>query len=695
MDVLSKIIGRFEAHIMAFFDSLPENVWRCLRLHRHALRSDLCLPVYGQLAIIILFLFVYQSTNIPWQVVVISLFMVLAYPLLAGLYGEGKGFLILIVSLISGGIILHKYMTLLITPVVLILFINFLIAVLTDSKNIYKRLPAISGVLLLTFLGFKYYFGLESPCVNPDDLYNLTLLKQHLDTDGSFHMSIINMILYNGFPSTGLHLTPLLLYHCLGHYAMAVFCLMMGLSIFNLYYFVFGFFIFPLIVISIVVLIRQLYPEARWSYFFFSLILFCSYSLGGTLGKLENPVQYGFGGIEPSLPLSIIFIFWICRNLGRRDIQWTIPLLIAFSFYAKSSTGATMFCAYLLALSFSDQSIISKFKNFATIALLSAIVLHFASEPDTANTMHFKFYSYYHDYILPIEKRRFLNALWVHYDIPIISMVILILLLLKDFIRIKTIWYHYRELILFAIGTLVAAICAGAFTFPNGSHSYFTKAAAYFFLPLGAISLEKIVFLRGNRFIKFLGCSILLVFLLNALLIMGERFEYYSKFHTSRHKVMADHISHYKADNLLSLRLDPSNPKFEEPAVIEPYFKALQYIKNNYSGRKYVVEIPSTETGFWNYTIYPYPRDWMPFYIPAISGKPAWNGYDYRFMKEKGCAWYKFGAYGYATYYRQKDNVDYKDSGYEGKLIIQTGKDKHIELIENNCNGAIKKVTME
>ena len=129
--------------------------------------------------------------------------------------------------------------------------------------------------------------------------------------------------------------------------------------------------------------------------------------------------------------------------------------------------------------------------------------------------------------------------------------------------------------------------------------------------------------------------------------------------------------------------------------MIEPYFKALQYVKNNYSGRKYVVEIPSTETGFWNYTIYPYPRDWMPFYIPAISGKPAWNGYDYRFMKGRRVSSYMVGGYGYAAYYRQKDDVDYKDSGYEGKLIIQTGKDKHIELIENNCNGSVKKVTME
>ena len=39
--------------------------------------------------------------------------------------------------------------------------------------------------------------------------------------------------------------------------------------------------------------------------------------------------------------------------------------------------------------------------------------------------------------------------------------------------------------------------------------------------------------------------------------------------------------------------------------------------------------------------------------------------------------------------------MDYKDNGYEGKLIIQTGKDKHLELIENNCNGAIKKINME
>ena len=123
---------------MALFNSLLESVWHYLRLHRDALRSDLCLPIYGQLVIIILYLFVYRSTNIPWQVVTISLFIVLSYPLLAILYGEGKGFLILIVSLILGGIILHQHMLLIIMPITLILLINVLISVLTDSQNLYQ-----------------------------------------------------------------------------------------------------------------------------------------------------------------------------------------------------------------------------------------------------------------------------------------------------------------------------------------------------------------------------------------------------------------------------------------------------------------------------------------------------------------------------------------------------------------------------
>ncbi len=694
--MLSKIIGRFGTRAIVSFNSLLENIRYGLEVHRRALQSDLCLPIYGQIAIFILFLFVYRSTNIPWQVIVVSLFIVLSYPLLAGLYGEGKGFLILIISLILGGIILHKYMTLLMTPVVIILLINFLIAAFRDSHHI-KRLPAISGVLLLVFLGFTYYFRLESLYINPDDLYNLTLLKQVFDTDGSMHMAIVNMILNNGFPSTGLHLTPLLHYHCLGHYVAAVFCLVTGLSTFNLYYFIYGLFLFPLIIISIVVLIRQLYPAARWSYFFLSLILFCSFSLGSILGGLENPNQLSFRCTDPTTPVSIIFLLWIFRNIVKKDLWWTIPLLVALSFYAKSSTGTIMFCACLLVLTFSDQSAISKVKYFLITALLSAVAVHFTSDPAVASCIHFKFYSYYHDYILPVQGRSFLNALWVNCNVTIVSIVILILFLLKNLIHFKEIWICHKHLILFTIGIIIAGVSAGSFTFPDGSHCYFIELMAYPSLILGAISLEKIVFLRENKFIKLLAWGIILIFSLNAILITVERFKYYANFHISRHKNISGNVLHYYniAPSLKTLRLDPSKPKYEEPSVIEPYFKALKYIYNNYSGRKYVVEIPDTETGFWNYTLYPYPRSWMPFYIPVISGKPAWNGYDYKIMKGKNCAWYAPGSYGYSSYFKKDDNIEYKDHGYEGKLVIQTGKDNHIELIENNCNGTTKKLTIE
>lgn len=78
----------------------------------------------------------------------------------------------------------------------------------------------------------------------------------------------------------------------------------------------------------------------------------------------------------------------------------------------------------------------------------------------------------------------------------------------------------------------------------------------------------------------------------------------------------------------------------------------------------YLIEIPEESLNFWGHWSYDGDsysgRYFLAFWIPMLSGKPAFNGYNEIIMKNKKVGWYQPGSYGFYSYYNMTKK--YKES---------------------------------
>lgn len=430
-----------------------------------------------------------------------------------------------------------------------------------------------------------------------------SLFGSYFDKDAVFHLSIVESIKSNLYPSTMLHGSPYLPYHCGSHALLAFLSAFSNIPAVALLQFQVSF--FPILFFSYFML--NSLNDANKFPFLVAILLFLAI----------NKHEVFFYSFDISTPVGLFwgFLIFIRTSNGSANQSNSIfidSILLFLSTYSKVSAGVYFFGIYALFVAFfSEFSSRGKLLRLTIIGFVFLFVFQLVTNEHSGGGIVLEPNSLYYQ-LLYQEKR----------DVFIPIFFILPVLLLLTSIILKDKQYAF-----YSFGILLFTILAINLNFQNRNHMHFIRSANF-----------------------------LSLFLIASLHFKGG----IAKYNFVISPVVMRNICIFALISFFIFYNEPVRPgQTKETTVL--YIDKLKSLKN--SREKFLIEIPESEVKFWGH--YPwgdhFSRYFMAFYIPMISGKEAYNGYNEKFMKNKNVAWYPVGSYGYSTYYNYElDLSNYK-----------------------------------
>lgn len=620
-------------------------------------QGSLNLPLYYFIGIMMVFVLTYDSFPSQWPLVVVGL-LLCTFPVLSSILFEKTAHRWYLAGALSvGGIFIGQAIFILLVPLALFAFFVSMASVVKNYQNELTKVPAILGMFGVAILGGTFYFILESAAVNADNMLDYTILKGSTVPDDLFNISIVNMILDQGYPSTGLNTAPMVYYHYLSHYLLAWMVIITGLPAYEVHHLAIALIFVPLYLFGLVLLLRHCGLKHKNSLNILVLLPFLLFGLYG-----EPFVHWA---VDNTMAVNgfLIYFFFVALLLNRNI--WLIGGLLFLLFMSKVSTGAVFTIAYAGVILLDNKTI--KQKLFAYIVLLFVFYLgyQFAVYKDAAGRMAIDVFNYYNAWMIRHPGSTVFHYIWHSWGVALctIAMAGLYGVIHLRNGRFWAFCVSHRNLLLMTFAIYSASFLATILTIDNANHKYFVQLSAWVSVPWLCIICYHLV--KG---VTVAHKSISILALLSSIGFMiykgSANVDIYSQFSANRQVAYEKLMQHYN-------RPGDERNHLEANQAFVPYFTALRYINSHHANERYLVEVPDSESAFWTFTIYVGARHWMPFYIPAFSGKPAYKGYDAASMKNKSVAWYSPGSYGYAYYYDQQDDIDYcTDDSYEGRFIV-------------------------
>jgi hypothetical protein len=169
--------------------------------------------------------------------------------------------------------------------------------------------------------------------------------------DSVFHVSIIQSIINHGYPSTGQHETPVIIYHVLSHYIDALFCILSNVEPYDAYGLLYQFKIFMLlssIVLILSKILTKINPVIYLLLLFFLIPLFISdWSVIGSHGLWFTSVIVLLSSInvysilakkEKNIHFDYLFVFFliILISLGKVSTGFMYAVFIGLYLFLKN-----------------------------------------------------------------------------------------------------------------------------------------------------------------------------------------------------------------------------------------------------------------------------------------------------------------------------------------------------------------------
>lgn len=428
------------------------------------------------------------------------------------------------------------------------------------------------------------------------------LYNGSFDNDISFHLAIAEMIKNYGIPSTGIHGIPFLNYHWGSHYFLAMVGLLSGISLIELVSYQNTFFVSLVIAyfFNIKAQENRNYALAPLSI----LILFM-------LHRLEPFFDF----FDISTTIAFLFGFMLLSRISmhKKENIWIEMALLFITVVSEISVGAFALVIYLLQKVELNKA--NKYKNIVLVAgaiiiFVGCFILVMGFMTSSTHPFFPNFGNFKH--LLQSIGSRVLKV-YVFFIFP--SLLLLI-----------SIYQRTLRLTLVMSGILTILFMAVNMNLYNNSALHFVIAAnwftAFYFAGVHANFIFKKQFIFSG------------LILISSLLFLDP---------ISKKLTNFDDIKTYQKKTDAKLYID-------------------KLIELRESDKRFLIYIPESETEFWHHLGWnvsaPSSRYFMPFWIPMLSGKAAFNGFNHEFMEGAAVAWYKPGTYGYSSYYNQRNKFD-------------------------------------
>lgn len=621
------------------------------------------LPLVYFIVLLAAYFTVYRAFPSQWQIVVLGL-LVCTSSVVLRLVGKSSFSVGTIVLLtMFGSLALGTISMLMLVPIALIgvalTFWNFTQSIRRKEIGLDPWM-ALLGSASFAWIGAIHLFNLNYPYINLDNSIEYNWLQATSIPDDLFHISIINMIRDSGIPSTGLHSTPYLSYHYLAHSLVAGMVRVTGLPAIEIYHLTSSFIFFPIALVALSRFWNRLPGGAgvqAIAWLLLAPILF---------GVFHSSIVHWTKDFTMTLSGALIFCF-LASNVRFPLLTTIIPLLFLM-FLSKVSTGAIFICAFIAATLVAKQS--PMYRVSALLLSISTFFLGYllAINNQGAGAIEIQKEAFYSFWKSSNPGKGIWDFLYQYWLLSLFALPLLVVSGVRAYRRLGRDWptiIRNSPLTVVCATVYLASIAACFITLPNGSNKYFILPAEWisgvlicYLIPQQFLGMNASIS-RGARRLTTLGfATVSLIFVAHG---SSDLFSFESR----RNSNIKDYLNFYRSE------VSP-NRSFATSEEFRPYFNALRYVSEHYGKQKFLVEIPRTEKGFWDFTIYPGAQYWMPFYIPAISGKPAWGAYNEETMLNTNVAWYGVGAYGYRTYFElDKRNDIHELKKYQGRLRIE------------------------
>lgn len=515
-------------------------------------------------------------------------------------------------------------------------------------------LKAGCGLICAAFLLKHQIF----PFVAPDDLLN-GWISFGLSTDLLFHLALSNTIYFQHWPSTGLHGVPYLPYHYLGHIFVAIAKGMTGLKIHEVFPYFVALLVYPWLFLVIECLMRHLRAPRFWP------LALCAVWFGASF---REPLPW-FTTHDPTMPIGLVIagsvLLWILRSPHSNAPLFLLP----FAFMSKLSVGLFALLTLGVRILSIPMSLVRR------IGLLFAVMV-------LGVTLYFSFFSVGGQpsgrtafNLLSIFKRNYSHLplpvfLWEHFYAPLLVGAILLLDRKRRFGILERI---SAETI--AIATVLALFFMNI-THPGGSQIYFLILANWVALPIAVLLLTEWACSHSSIHKKIFGVAWvgagLLVTGSHLFALPGD----YSRFTSERQS----RITAIASDAGVEMKeLETRRQR------LLPFLSALQGLSLLDPSRQSLVEIPESETHFWEHSPFQGSRAWMAFLIPALSDRPAYRGFNAELMLNQPIGWYPPGYYGYFVYNARPDRDPCGDSRFSSILSLSSQSDGSVVHDRRPC----------
>ena len=605
------------------------------------------LPFYYVIATLILCLTIFGRPLATYEIPLISLFIVTAPNMLLWYFEAGPALVLQTVFLSVLGFCFKGAALYIVggIAVVSVAYTGFLIA--WNFRYEVRNWADILGCLMFSFLNFQCGFSLAVPYDEPINPVSRLLLTGAFITDDSMRCAIANMMLNQFVPSTGLHLTPYLRYHFLGDFFIAAATGLSGRHVYDIYYFQVPLLVIPYLIFVLLMTTRRIGRKAG-GFLLVPIILF-----GIPFGR-PHPWYEGFdSGFLIGAILMLSYLLLMMRGAATR---WIVMIA---GYPAKVSAGIAMTAALIVAELFEAASWGKRSRNLLAAVVVSSACFLWVYAPGGAKGQGaFRWGAYYYQ-LFPSNRPAVWLFLWDRFSLSFIFCGMLCLEVLIDGANVLS--KKKPLLIMVATSAALGLIMINAEQEGN-SQSNFVNSPQWLLLPVVAAMTWDWLWHR-SRAIRITAAVGILTLALPLAPLIRDRISSYRHYKDNHLTDMAKHYRFYTAISGEKLSPDEKKERFL------PYYDALLEAGRLDKNKEYLVEIPESETDFWLHSIYPSPRYWMAFYIPAISGRPAWNAYNYRFMKNTPFAGYPPGSYGYGAYYGA-DVDDFCQGGFRGVIRI-------------------------
>lgn len=599
------------------------------------------LPSYFIIATLILLFFIKRSFVFHYEIIAVSLFLCTVPNLLIKRYSIGiiASFEILFLSLLA--FIMGS------KGVVAISFIA-MVGVAYTAKLMWqnrleeiKRWPDILGVILLAFLSAHYFwfYGYFSPD------FEIEIINGIAHKDELFHMAISNMLINEFVPSTGLHFTPYLPYHYFSHFVFGIVRVLTGLKIYQVYPYALPFLVFPFFIQFLQSFIRN---HSTFTGHFLLLPIF----LFGVTSIKSGNHPWNYYLISESYLVGIVIIFAFLYSNTIRLNNWTNFVLIFLGFLVKISVGLLLFFAHFFLVFISKLNLKNK-TILLTLTFVSAILAYLLTVGGSGGVKKDIIINWFYLHKIGFSKTGYLTFIWGRFYIFFL-MAITFWVCKKGKLLKSENFFMPIAIIAFLLGIVAVNV-------EQPGIYYFVNLSMWISMPFLLIFsidiINKKPDLGYKRYLFFL---VLILFCLNLFSKFNEYLFEYWKYSERRPAIS------------------------QKGKLFLPYYEALKKAGEFDKKREYVVEIPESETIFWQH----HTPLAIPFYIPVISGRPAINGYDVQKIAN-------FSYFGYSSYWDQPPIDLCQNTKYKG--VIRIWRDNQGEVVSKpfDCKSSFVKKKRE